>query len=342
MDDSIIHVLADQLGRMLDDYCDRTAIHDARSNIFPAAMWHEMDNMGLLTALSPEKQGGSGLAIEEMYPIFALLGYHGVAAPVVETMIANHVLGIFGVAAHSGPQGITADTAILEANGELSGQVRAIGGHRCDKLVLVAHNGDHEAVCIVERAEGCPEFVDLAGSPLAISNQRRRAGGRNAMLPLLAAVRSAQIAGLLRRLLEMSIGYALQRRQFGKTISQFQAVQHMLARLAAEAERSGAAAKLGLKLLASEPIFGAAVAKSVGSDAAMSGAALAHQIHGAIGLTEEFDLGHFTQLLRQFSLDAGSASYWTELAGRQLIDADGKDLWSSIVKLAATSDTQAA
>lgn len=103
-----------------------------------------------------------------------------------------------------------------------------------------------------------------------------------------ALLTAAQLLGAGRRLLEMSVAHAGQRRQYGREIGRFQAIKHLLAEVVTVLE------------LARPLLHGAAVtadptdvsaAKVACGDAAHLAARTALQVHGAIGYTAEHPLG---------------------------------------------------
>ena len=67
----------------------------------------------------------------------------------------------------------------------------------------------------------------------------------------------------------------------------------------------------------------AAVAKARAAEAAEKAVAIAHAVHGAIGVTAEFDLQLWTRRLQEWRGDHGSASYWQAELGRALVAAEG-------------------
>ena len=102
---------------------------------------------------------------------------------------------------------------------------------------------------------------------------------------------AAQLLGLGRALLEMSVAYAKQRVQFGQPIGRYQAIKHKLADayIALEFARP-------LLYHAAQP-RDISAAKVACGDAAYLAARTALQVHGAIGYTEECDLGlYFTKV----------------------------------------------
>jgi len=141
-------------------------------------------------------------------------------------------------------------------------------------------------------------------------------------LALNAALCAAQIAGGTARVLEMSLEYSTQRVQFGKPVSSFQAVQHQLSVMA---EQSCAARMAAQLCFASESHLPdarlAAMAMVVAGEAAEVVASGGHAIHGAIGISAEFDLQLYTRRLREWRVEAGSPTYWSRRAGCAWWDA---------------------
>ncbi|MBU6166940.1 MAG: acyl-CoA dehydrogenase [Alphaproteobacteria bacterium] len=115
--------------------------------------------------------------------------------------------------------------------------------------------------------------------------------------PWGAALASAEIAGLCETALAMTLDWTQTRQQFGKPLAKNQAVQHGLAQMAAETAAAGAAVGLAaLGCQGGQPALVAA-AKARTSEAAGIVAALAHQLHGAIGVTADHRLALFTRAL---------------------------------------------
>jgi len=113
-----------------------------------------------------------------------------------------------------------------------------------------------------------------------------------------AALTTAEIAGLIDTVLEMTLDWTQTRQQFGKPLSRNQAVQHSLAQLAAEAAAAEAAVGLaGLALAGTGDPLRIAAAQARASEAAGIAAGIAHQLHGAIGVTADHRLHLFTSAL---------------------------------------------
>jgi alkylation response protein AidB-like acyl-CoA dehydrogenase len=65
-----------------------------------------------------------------------------------------------------------------------------------------------------------------------------------------------------------------------------------------------------------------AVAKARTSEVAQPVAQIAHAVHGAIGITQEFDLQLYTRRLHAWRIAAGSESYWNQRIGRALLASE--------------------
>ena len=120
------------------------------------------------------------------------------------------------------------------------------------------------------------------------------------------------MAGALQAILDLAGAYAKERIAFGRPIGKFQAVQHNLARLAGEVAAANAASGSAADAIAHADAFDDAVflevaaAKVRAGEAAGQGAAIAHQVFGAIGFTREHILHRFTRRLWAWRDEFGS------------------------------------
>ena len=146
-----------------------------------------------------------------------------------------------------------------------------------------------------------------------------------------ALVRSAQMAGGLEYLLAQSVRYAGERRQFGKPIAAFQAIQHQLALLAGHAAAAGMAAAHAFRAAdRGDATFEIASAKVRVGEAAGIGAGIAHQTHGAIGFTYEHSLHFVTRRLWSWRAEFGGESEWAEELGREVAARGADSLWAHV------------
>jgi acyl-CoA dehydrogenase len=176
-------------------------------------------------------------------------------------------------------------------------------------------------------------IVDFEGTmPIAVKDAPAGLDAR--VLQMMgAAARAMQMAGALQAILDLSVAYANERVAFGRPIAKFQAVQHNLARLAGETAAAVAAAGSAADTIASSPRFDEAVFLEVASakirvgEAAGEGAAIAHQVLGAIGFTKEHTLHRFTRRLWAWRDDFGNESAWAMKLGNLVASKGADKLW---------------
>jgi acyl-CoA dehydrogenase len=139
------------------------------------------------------------------------------------------------------------------------------------------------------------------------------------------------MAGGLEYLLAQTVRYASERKQFGRAIGSFQAIQHQLALLAGHTAAAGIAAASAFRAAdRGDAAFEIAVAKVRTGEAAGLGAGIAHQCHGAIGFTYEHSLHFATRRLWSWRAEFGAESHWAAEIGRRVAERGGDGLWTYI------------
>ena len=144
------------------------------------------------------------------------------------------------------------------------------------------------------------------------------------------------MAGAMGQALALSIDHVNTRQQFGRPLGKFQAVQQSLAVMACEVRAvEAAAAALASRLDAvrrdaSAADFEIAAAKLRANRAVGIVTAIAHQVHGAIGFTEEYDLHRVTVPLMRWRGAHGNDAFWAARLGRQVASFSGRGLWEAM------------
>ena len=136
-------------------------------------------------------------------------------------------------------------------------------------------------------------------------------GGLKTVLEKATIAKCAEMIGGAQRVLEMTIEYARERKQFGHPIGSYQAIQHHCANMAIDVEASRlntyhAAWLLSEGLPASRHV---AVAKAWTSEAYRRVVTLGHQIHGAIGFTKELDIELYVRRAKTAEIAFGDADF---------------------------------
>lgn len=278
--------------RLLSDVATPAAVRalEASGDISP--IWSAVEASGYLDILVGEDAGGAGLLLLDAAPIFELLGRHALPLPIGDTMVARALLARAGAHYGSGPIA----------------------------LVTGAHPtvGAGLAEAFLTGSPTAPKLTKADGQPTGVYGDRSAVvalSGSAELRPLSAILRALLIAGAAHQLLEMTVTYANDRAQFGKPIGKFQAVQQQLAVLAEQAVAARIAAAMGARAGLDASPLQAGFAKHSASVAAAQIGPIAHAVHGAIGISEEFDLQLFTRRLNEWRMADGSEAYWADVVG---------------------------
>lgn len=143
----------------------------------------------------------------------------------------------------------------------------------------------------------------LVFDAVRISDVQRVANGEAARDVMQGAIDttlvgvSAELVGLMERVIDITLEYLRARKQFGKAIGSFQVLQHRAVDVWIQKELSRAAVSAAIRTFASGATSkearsaAASSAKARASQAALSVCNAAIQLHGAIGFTDEYELG---------------------------------------------------
>jgi acyl-CoA dehydrogenase len=149
-----------------------------------------------------------------------------------------------------------------------------------------------------------------------------------------ALARAVLMAGAMERALDTAVTYAGERKQFGRQIGKFQAVQQQLAVMAGQVAAAGAAADMGVEALSiddpAKQEFIIAIAKTRVGDAATLASEIAHQVHGAIGFTKEYSLQLSTRRLWSWRDEFGGDTEWAAKVGAYVCAGGADRLWPTL------------
>jgi acyl-CoA dehydrogenase len=343
------NIVAETAERIFADLADAQTINKSKDGSWKAPLWHALTEAGLPLSWVPEDCGGSGASMAEGFSVLSSAGRFAVSVPLAETMLAGWLLAQARIASPSGPMTVAPanprDRIVANADGTLSGRARGVPfGGEAKHVAVLATGADGAVIALVDaaacRIEAGRNLADDGSDTVTFNNARPLAlkpapqGFSQASLMLMGAVaRSLQIAGALEAMLDISVRYSNERVAFEKKISKFQAVQHNLARLAGEAAAGLAAASSAADAVSTSATFDDAVfleaasAKIRCAEAAEKGAAIAHQVHGAIGFTLEHILHRYTLRALAWRDDFGHDSYWAVELGKLVAARGADELW---------------
>ena len=284
-------------------------------------LWQSLGEMGVLGVQAPDAHGGLGLSELDLVLLLEETGRAGLPDPIVETaavavpllaevappeLQAAWLPGLVGggslvTTQLGGPLVACADTAdlVLAVRAEQVVAVpraalrlerqRSVDGSR--RLFRVDWQDDDAVVL-------------AAGSVAADSRDRAHDRG--------AVATAAQLLGLGARMLDMTVDYVQERRQFGVPIGSFQAVKHHLADAMLQLEFARPVVYAAAWALATgdpDASRAASHAKAAASDAARFVGRQALQCHGAIGYTVEYDLHLYLKRAWALSATWGDAAF---------------------------------
>lgn len=136
---------------------------------------------------------------------------------------------------------------------------------------------------------------------------------------------SAEMVGGMQWLLEASVEYAKTRKQFGKPIGQFQAVQHHCANMLLMTESARSAVYYAAWQLGNDPKqapLAVSMAKAYASDGYREVGNLAVQVHGGIGFTWDENVHFYYKRAKASELMFGDATYHRERIAKFVIDRE--------------------
>ena len=276
--------------------------------------WRALGEMGVLGALVPE--GADGLGLNELDVV--LLAEEAGRAALPEPFV-EHVL-------------VGAPLAVLEHPGVVSGAVTVSAG---DPLIPWA-----EAVDVLVRLDPDPLVGARVGStlePHASVDGSRRVARLVEVVDARPLTRdelsrafwrgnlgySAQLLGLARHMLDMTVTYAIERHQFGAPIGSFQAIKHQLANVRIGIEFAAPLVYRAANSLATgdpDAALHVSMAKAQTADVATLAARTALQCHGAIGYSYEYDLHLWMKRAWALASAWGDAARHRDRVARAILD----------------------
>jgi acyl-CoA dehydrogenase len=343
------HIVAETAARILADFADPQTINKAKNGAWQEPLWQALSDAGLPLAWVPDALGGSGANLADGFAILGVAGRFALPAPLAETLAAGWLLARAGIKAPAGPTTLAPcrphDRIIIDADGRLSGRAAGVPfAQDCHHIAVLADGGNHKVIALVD-VKGCrlDEGRNLAGDAANVVTFERVIPRRSAPAPdgfnesslmlMGSAIRSVETAGALEAILSLCVAYANARVAFERPIGKFQAVQQNLARLAGEVAAALAVSGSAADAIAEADTFDDAVlleaasAKVRTAEAAAEGSAIAHQVLGAIGFTQEHVLHRFTLRMLSWRDDFGNESYWAAELGRHVARRGAGEFW---------------
>jgi len=328
---------------------------------YDAALWSKMAEQGYTGIIFPEAYDGVGLGAVELILLMEEAGRALLPGPLFSTVaLAGAVLNETASAEQkkkylapicrgearatvalvdAGVSGNPSETkaaspgGVHAVNGKLSGEKLFVPDAGCATFILVAardgvYVADAKAPGMSVRAMGGMDAtrklysVRLENAP---AEKLAHPEGLSRGLDIAAAALAAEMTGGMQRTLDLTVEYAKARKQFGKPIGMFQAVQHQCADMYLETESSRSAAYYAawaLEQKTPDAAAAASIAKMYASDAARTVGNRGIQVHGGMGFTWENDVHLYYRRAKASETALGDARFHRERIARLVIDAE--------------------
>ena len=324
-------MLRDMVRRFLDDRLDATTMGKGP---MAAADWRALGDLGLFAFLLPERAGGMGGGAQDVMIVAEEFGRSLAITPLAES-----VLLCAGLVAQHGTQAqidrwiepvLSGDAVLAFARGG------SINGSVVDGSVGLVRDGMAATAFVIATPEGGVAMVDADAPGVSRTAVRLVDGSMAAHVTLseaacemvdvsdqaLAEAQSlaelavvAELVGAMTRLLDLTLDYVKQRKQFGKPIASFQVIQHRCARLYMALEQSRSLLIKAALIEGKGAMAARTSARAFVADAALRLAEDCVQLHGGMGVTEELVVGRgLRRVLLLSKLFGGAASARAALA----------------------------
>ncbi|WP_370286773.1 acyl-CoA dehydrogenase family protein [Pseudooceanicola nanhaiensis] len=335
-------MLSDSLNRFLADKYPvehRNKVAYAEPYHDPA-LWDGIAELGALFALASEDKGGFGGSGFDISVVFEAMGRVICPEPVLGALLASRILShtdadqeallsgavryAVGLGEIEAPYDLSFIKTEAQKSGDgytVTGRKSAVYGGQAAEVILVAAKLDGKlAVLSVKAADadvtgygmmdgGGAAEVLLDGTPAELVLADAEAAIQDAVNAGIVALCSEAV-GAMEVLHAMTVDYLKQRKQFGRAIGSFQALQHRAVDMLTEIEQSRSIViKAASELNGEDATKFCAMAKNLIGRAGRLVAEEAIQMHGGIAMTWEYPGSHYAKRIIMIDAQLGDTDY---------------------------------
>jgi acyl-CoA dehydrogenase len=301
--------------------------------------WANIGELGLNGIGISEEAGGSGGTLAHLAVIADALGEAAIGVPIIEVTTARWVLAQSGA-------GIDASLPVVVLTDKATPPrvvPRVPWGRSADLLIVYPRCGTPRAYQLDDPTVSITAGVNLAGEQTDFIDLGSAAGRVLIGAPAAGAVRArmgllwaAALTGAMRGAYQKTREHVRAREQFGAPLIKLPAVASALASFRTQLLLAEAAVARAVEAVDSAydlaDCGSVASARIIASMGATEAARLAHQLHGAMGVTHEAGLHRLTTRLWAWQDAEASERDWAIRLGETAI-ADGEDLvWSDLTR----------
>ena len=327
-EDGVRDLMLRSLDHIVEEKADGAAQKADGKPGFPGDLWAALEEAGM-SALGEENDGDLGLG--NAAALIERAAYHTLPVPLAETILARRLLAKANIEIPDGSLSVAPPSASRDGRAAGVPWASSVAG------VVVATGPD--MISLLDAREASAPGFNMAGEPretIDLGRAKVIASAKLADAPGVveaegALIRAVQLSGGMSRVLEHSLTWANDRVQFGRPIARFQAIQHLMAELAAEAAAGSASALMAVEAMAERgDRLSAAIAKARTGEAAGRVCAIAHEVFGAMGFTQEHTLHYATRRLWSWRNEFGSEVHWQAEIGRTIAAGGADNLWTTL------------
>lgn len=357
--------LTEAATRLFSEVCDYTAVQTAESEGWAPSVWQAAVEYGFTTASIPEESGGGGGTLADACEILRIAGAHAAPIPLAETaLLGGWLLAGAGLSIPAGALSVAPGrpddqlqiTHHDDGSATLDGRLHRVPwADRAEQLIVLdAYHGSavsgpadgtgaRRVLAIPRSAYDTEWATNLAGEPretvvFAGARVDATAIGMAAdeataeALRLRGALSRAMLmAGALEAMLDLTLEYTDGRKQFGRPVARFQAVQQHLVWSAQDAALVRTAAEVAARQTTrGDGRFEIAAARVLANECATTATRQCHQAHGAMGVTQEHALHHFSRRLWAWRSEWAAPTEWSERLGGYVRHAGAENLYPLI------------
>ncbi|TNE90478.1 MAG: acyl-CoA dehydrogenase [Deltaproteobacteria bacterium] len=296
------------------------------------ALWQSLTELGWPAMVFPEEQGGLGWGLPEACIVLECMGRNLALTPMLSVLLAGQLDPearaaegrVVALAWQETRDFAPEQVRAAVADGRLTGRKLAVAdAAQAEAFVVSAVAGGEVRLFLVEASHARLEALDridhrdaahvaFEGAPCTPLD----AGLAELEGALFAGAvgLSAELLGLSRQALAMTLAYSRERVQFDKPIGSFQALQHRMVDMYIAVESLHSAVLAASREPSAELV---ALCKATANESAMAVCREAIQIHGGIGVTDEHDVGFLLKRAMVASQSLGTTRYWRDRWARE-------------------------
>lgn len=318
-----------------------------------ADVWPDFVTTGLDRIAVPEIAGGSGGTLRDAVEVIRACSGRALSVPLIESIMASDVLAQAGVDI---PDGLvvlhSAPTDVIGPDQRMTGDLIGVRwGRSASAIVLVGSGGSAWLVHTDQPGVSVEPDDNIAGEPWdlvrlegAHGTQVSRGGDLARLQRRQGVFWASALVGASEAAFALTQEHVGSRQQFGAPLVKLPAVQRSLALMRVEIIQAVAALEIGLGSMGSDTpdsvdvgLVRAAIARSTAASAATEVARLAHQLHGAIGVTAEYPLHRYTTRLWAWRDLVEPEREWVQHIGRATAAGGESVVWDRLTTAAGSA-----